>query len=155
MYSLRAETKSKSEEYLSYVVDDFKFQFDHNKDSCHWSHYTDFEDIRHLSLLLVGWLPHCLDMLRNIQRCEVALDSLIDCADYVHQYLKTLSDYSEDMMYSWYKAIEEFAREAQIHTEDDELFQKYWDIEEKYLSKIKELTGKDFDSYLFEDDDEE
>ncbi|MGN0493573.1 MAG: hypothetical protein ACI4F7_08000, partial [Acutalibacteraceae bacterium] len=111
--------------------------FDKEKAAFHWSQYTEFDvqngDLRHQGLL--GETFYWLDRIA----CQhLALPYLIKSAEYIHDWLKTLPNYSELMMYSWYKAIAKFA------FEDNEATNTYC----KYQEKVDEMSGKDYQENL-------
>jgi hypothetical protein len=63
---------------------------------------------------------------------------MVAYAEYVHEWLKTLPNYSELMMYGWYKAIATFA----LYADDDGgLYLKYQD-------KVDKMSEKDYDINL-------
>lgn len=120
--------------HMKFLMDYFKTDFDKSKGKLHWSFYTEYDDIRRIdsSDSFVGM---ALQVLSDIEKSHLALPYVIECADYIHTYLKTLSNYSEHMMYNWYKIIAEFAFES----EDD------FDTYMHYQDKVDEMSNKDYE----------
>ena len=129
--------KNTFNEYIQIIFDDFKKTFDKEKNVFHWSHFTEFNvqygELRHQGLL--GETFYWLDLIA----CQpLALPYLIKISEYIHDWLKTLPNYSELMMYGWYKAIAEYAFEDNNSTS----------IYCKYQEKVDEMSDKDFQENL-------
>ena len=136
LYAIK-DNKDSFNEYIESLYNDFKETFDKEKNVFHWSHFTEFNvqygELRHQGLL--GETFYWLDLIA----CQpLALPYLIKMAEYIHDWLKTLPNYSELMMYSWYKAIAEYA------FEDNDSTNIYF----KYQEKVDEMSSKNYQENL-------
>ncbi len=127
--------------YSNILIEDFKNNFERRKTARTYLSVTDFDDIRSIALFggVIAWF---FDYLRTIERYHLALPYLIDCTEYIHNWLKTREDYKETDMYNWYKTIVEFALE--VSPEHDEN-KKWFRVLNHYQNKIDEMTEKDFE----------
>ena len=136
LYAIKGD-ESIFNDYMQIIFDDFKKTFEKERTMFHWSHFTEFNvqygELRHQGLIgeTFYWLDH-------IACQSIALPYLIKVSEYIHDWLKTLPNYSELMMYGWYKAIAEFANE------DNDATSTYF----KYQEKVDEMSGKDYQEDL-------
>lgn len=128
--------------YMGYLYEDFLEAFDQKKESDIWVFIRDFESPGQITYL-DAYILETFDYLELIFKCELAFPYLIDCAEYIHDYLKTLPHYSESMMYDWYKTIVHFSEEASWSGYDG--LPKFVLDCMKYESKINEMTNRDYD----------
>jgi hypothetical protein len=127
------DKREKFEDCMEYLWEDFELDFKKAKEYLDWSYFIDFDDVGRLSH---GWnLTYSFAGLRDIEKHQFALPYLIKCAEHIHDWFKTLPNYSELMMYSWYKAIAEFASES-----DDDGGAYF-----KYQSKVDEMADKHYE----------
>lgn len=125
------------DEYMEYLWEDFKREFEKAIEYSHWSRFTKFDDINFSGSFMCGSvMANVLCKLNDIEKQSYALPYLINCAELVHNWLKTLPNYTELMMYSWYRVIAELASEvrddggAYIKYQDkvDEMAEKHYEI---------------------------
>ena len=122
------DKKEEFDECMECLWEDFESDFKKSRDYLHWSYFTDFDDVGQLSH---GWnLTYAFAGLRDIEKHQFALPYLIKCAEHIHDWFKTLPNYSELMMYSWYKVIAEFALESK----------GYNGAYAKYQDKVDEMS---------------
>ena len=122
------DKKEEFDECMEYLWEDFESDFKKSREYLHWSYFTDFDDVGRLSH---GWnLTYAFAGLRDIEKHQFALPYLIKCAEHIHDWFKTLPNYSELMMYSWYKVIAEFALESK----------GYNGAYAKYQDKVDEMS---------------
>ena len=129
--------------YMQHLMDGFKKDFDKSKNKLHWSFFTEFDDIRRIDSMHT-FMGKALDYLYDIEKSAWAMPYLLECTEYVHNHLKTLDNYSETMMYNWYKIIVRFTIEAFLEEHD----YKWDDMAEKYQAKLDEMSNKDYEETL-------
>lgn len=132
LYAIK-DDESTFDEYMQIIFDDFKKTFDKERTVFHWSHFTEF-DVQYGELRYQGLIGETFYWLDLIACQSIALPYLIKVSEYIHDWLKTLPNYSELMMYGWYKAIAEFA------FEDNDATSTYC----KYQEKVDEMSSKDY-----------
>ena len=127
------DKREEFDECMEYLWEDFESDFKKAKEYLHWSYFTDFDNIGRLSH---GWnLTYVFAGLRDIEKHQFALPYLIKCAEHIHDWFKMLPNYSELMMYSWYKAIAEFAFEVTDAT----------DVWDNYQKRVDEMANKHYE----------
>ena len=134
----------KHDEYAEILIQEFQKSFSKKSQRMHWSHFTNFEDLRFLTLN-IGHIVTLCEMLKSVSKSGLALSYVIRCTDYIHDWVKTLPNYSELMMYSWYKVICEYADDASNDVSDISQSMKYYSIYSEYEKKLNEMTGKNFE----------
>ena len=133
------EDKNSFDKYMGYLWDDLKYDFEKACEGSHWSRFAEFEDISFVgSGFQSATLLEACRKLSDIEKQGYALPYLVDCSKLVHSWLKTWPNYSELMMYNWYKLIAEFAFEAD---DDGGLYLEYQD-------KVDKMSEKDYDINL-------
>ena len=121
---------------MRYLWEDFKCKFEKAIEYSHWSRFTEFDDINFSGSSMCGSvMANVLCKLNDIEKQSYALPYLINCAEFVHNWLKTLPNYTELMMYSWYKVISEVAFEVTNATD-------VWNI---YKEKVDEMSEKNYE----------
>lgn len=135
------EDQESFDEYMGYLWDDFKREFEKAIEYSHWSRFTEFNDMSFAGSFVrscvLGEVFHELD---DIVQQKYALPYLINCAELVHDWLKTLPNYTEFMMYNWYKLIAELAFEV---SDDGDAYIKYQDKVDEMAEKHYEINFDD------------
>ena len=130
LYAIK-EDKEIFDKYMRGLLNDFKKVFD--KDPFQFDRWS-FEEFNVLNMKCQGLIGKTFDWMYLIGGQYLALPYLIEYSEYIHDWFKTLPDYSEQMMYCLYKAIAEFA------FEDDGVS----DIWYEYQNKVEKMSGKDY-----------
>ena len=137
------EDQESFDEYMGYLWDDFKREFEKAIEYSHWSRFTEFIDMSFagsfVGSCVLGEAFHKLD---DIVQQKYALPYLINCAELVHNWFKTLPNYTEFMMYSWYKLIAELAFEV---SDDGSAYIKYQDKVDEMAEKHYEINFDDLE----------
>lgn len=140
LYAIK-DNKDSFKKYIESLYNEFKETFDKEKNVFHWSHFTGFNAPYGTGIsvpYVIGQLGEMFYWLDLIACQSIALPYLIKVSEYIHDWLKTLPNYSELMMYGWYKAIAEFANE------DNDATSTYF----KYQEKVDEMSSKDYQEDL-------
>ena len=134
------DKKEEFDECIGYLWEDFESDFKKAREYLHWSYFTNFDDVGRLSH---GWnLTYAFAGLRDVEKHQFALPYLIKCAEHIHDWFKTLPNYSELMMYSWYKAIAEFASESK---DNGGAYFKYQDKVDEMAERHYEINFDNLD----------
>lgn len=129
--------KENCEYYMGKMLKECKDELDQRRDRMPWYFYTLFL-YDHPPTAVPTHFFQTFNLLMDIEKPEQALPYMVAYAEYVHEWLKTLPNYSELMMYGWYKAIATFA----LYADDDgRLYLKYQD-------KVDKMSEKDYDINL-------
>ena len=123
------------------MLKDCKDELDKNKERMHWSFYAQFL-YGHPPTAVPAHFIQTFNLLMDIEKSEQALPYMAAYAEYVHEWLKTLPNYSEVMMYDWYKMISDFAEDASVC---DVSYYKYQEKVNEMADKHYELSDSAFD----------
>ena len=135
LYSI-LEDKEQFDFYINDLCNDFKKKFDKNIITYHWTHFTSLEHMKTDEII------RTFNGLHDVEKESWALPYIVDVAEYVHTGLKKLSNYSESMMYEWYKMISEVALDV---IDDDGIYLKYQNMVDEMADKHYELSDSAFD----------
>ncbi len=131
--------------HMRYLVDYFKEDVD-KADNLPWSFFVEFDSLNTRFVdSMESFIGATFEKLNNIEKRHLAMPYLLECAEYVHTHLKTLENYSETMMYNWYKTIVEFTFYIDIQDDPDG---KWNDVWYEYHKKLDEMTNKDYEENL-------
>ena len=119
--------------YANLLMDTFIIDLLNQEKDDYMEEFWNFKDIFIMSRKF-GAVYLLFDMLRVINKKHLAIPYLILCANYIHERLKNLPEYSELMMYSWYKTIADFSLGA-----DDDC------VHIEYQNKIDKISEKDYE----------
>ena len=136
LYAIK-DNKDSFNEYIESLYNEFKETFDKEKYVFHWSHFTEFK-VEYGELRHQGLIGETFYRLYEALNPSFALPYLIKTAEYIHDWLKTLPNYSESMMYSWYKAIAAFSAGDYDTT----------DIWDSYQNKVDQMSSKNYQENL-------
>ena len=135
LYSI-LEDKEQFDFYINDLCDDFKKNFDKNITTYHWTHFTSLEYMKTYEII------RTFNGLHDVKKESWVLPYIVDVAEYVHTGLKKLSNYSENMMYEWYKMISEVALDVD---DDNGIYLKYQNKVDEMADKHYELSNSAFD----------
>ena len=138
------ENKKCTDEYLQQMYNTFIKYLDKCKDKVICPFHTDFDvlsgDLRHQ-----GILGETFYLLEEIEKCHLALPYMIKLVEYLHTFFKIFPDYSEDIMYGWYKAIMHYAEESSNEVTMGNGSMRYFDTYLEYEKKVNEMSNKDYE----------
>ena len=135
LYSILGD-KEQFDFYINVLCDDFKKAFDKNIATYHWSYFTSIEYLKTDEII------RTFNGLRDVEKDSWVLPYIVDVAEHVHTGLKKLSNYSESMMYEWYKMISEVALDVD---DDNGIYLKYQNKVDEMADKHYELSDSAFD----------